>query len=124
MPSHLSDDYTDVNSSLAEIDDKIQRLINANRLLSCQKHYIAIEKSINITRAQLLVVKEIAQLLSIYQIAKKYTLSIKTIYNHASIIKVKLNISTRHNLFHYFINNISALREIEDHTSGKTRKPM
>ncbi|HFK7188249.1 TPA: LuxR C-terminal-related transcriptional regulator [Serratia odorifera] len=113
MPHHLGDDYIDSNSALEEILHKINTAIGSGRLRSCVEHYTTIIKNINITEAQMRVMREIMRGMSTNQIAKKHTLSVKTVYSHASNIKERLNISTRYTLFHYFTNNSSAISVIE-----------
>lgn len=114
LPDHLTDDYIDSSSSLEEIRQKINSLVIDDGLRSCWEHYTAIIHSISLTEAQIRVVREITRGMSTHQIAKKHTLSVKTVYSHASNIKKKLNISTRYNLFHFLSRNISEIKTIEN----------
>ncbi|CAI0967742.1 helix-turn-helix transcriptional regulator [Serratia quinivorans] len=116
LPNHLTDDYIDSNNSLDDVHHKIKKISKNKNLLTCREHYTAIMHSINLTEAQMRVVRDITRGMSTHQIAKKHTLSIKTIYSHTSTIKEKLNISTRHNLFHYLAKNTSTINEIEINT--------
>lgn len=117
LPSHLIDDYIDSSSSLAEILQKINSLVIDDCLRSCWEHYTAIIHSISLTEAQIRVVREITRGMNTHQIAKKHTLSIKTVYSHASNIKKKLNIPPSYNLFHYLSINASIIKITESETS-------
>ncbi|BEM57015.1 hypothetical protein SME22J_08760 [Serratia marcescens] len=113
LPDHLKDDYIDSNAPLNEVCHKIKLMMNDDRLLGCWEHYATLIRNINLTQAQMRVVREITRGMSTHQIAEKHTLSVKTVYSHANTIKKKLNISTRYNLFHYLYKNTSAIQAIE-----------
>uniref|UniRef100_UPI0035C66F09 LuxR C-terminal-related transcriptional regulator n=1 Tax=Serratia quinivorans TaxID=137545 RepID=UPI0035C66F09 len=119
LPDHLIDDYIDSSSSLDVIRKKIKLLVSDGFLRSCWEHYAAIIRSISLTEAQILVVRDITSGMSTHQIAKKHTLSVKTVYSHASNIKKKLKISNRYNLFHYLSINASVIKITESETSIK-----
>jgi DNA-binding NarL/FixJ family response regulator len=113
LPIHLTADYIDGNDSIEKIRHKICMMLCDNHLLNCWGHYSRLIRTINLTGAQIRVAREITQGLNTHQIARKHTLSVKTIYSHASAIKKKLNISNRHNLFHYLSENTESMKTVE-----------
>lgn len=87
------------NESQDVILHKTQELFHSKKPLSCEQLYQRMINHINLTETQLSIAEEIASGLSSKQIAKKYQLSVKTVYTHMSSIRQKLHIATRYDLY-------------------------